>query len=135
MVFYLLLVNKGDVFPCLTSNAPQLSASCHPLPPTASEGVAEDSDLNLKVKEHRRKMGYGLMDAPSAASQILLYQEKVDRHTHAVRTHLESVIRKALHHMRKDELWKRMLYGVTNSTEGKSVRMCVSVLCVCEYAV
>ncbi len=124
LVFYLLLVNKEDLFPCLTSPSPQHSASCHALPPTAPQREAEEeeeSDLHLKVQEHRRKMGYGIRPSGSPASQLVLDKEKVEGQIHAVRTHLESVIQNALHHMKKDELWKRMLYGASHSSEGKTV--------------
>lgn len=84
------------------------------------EGLAEESDLNVKVREHRRRMGYGLMATPPASRQIL-NKENVESYLHGVRTHLETVIRKALHHMRKDELWKRLLYGASFSSEGKTV--------------
>jgi hypothetical protein len=64
-------------------------------------------------------MGYGLMPTPSVASQLVLDKSKVRGQMQAVCTHLETVVQNALHHMRKDELWKRMLYGATHgSTEG-----------------
>lgn len=119
--FYLLLVNSEEKFPCLISDCPELTASRHALPPTAPEALTEgESDLNLKVKEHRRRMGYGLMATPTA-SRHLLRKESVECQVHAVRTHLETVITRALHHMRKDELWKRLLYGAAFSSEGKFV--------------
>ena len=120
LVFYLLLVNKEDIFPRLTCSGPHLRASCHPLPPNTpqSEPGAEESDLHLKVMEHRRKMGFGSLATPSAASQIVLDRERVDQQMHGVQTHLEAMIQKALHNMRKDELWKRMVYGIH---EGRSV--------------
>ena len=123
LIFYLLLVNKEDLFPCLTSTSPLHMASCHALPPTAPQREAEevDSDLRLKVEEHRRKMGYGMRPSASPASQQVLDAEKVEGQIHAVRTHLEAVIQSALHHMKKDELWKRMLYGASHSLEGKIV--------------
>ena len=113
-MFYLLLVNTEDLFPCLT--CPELPGSCHALPPTVPAG--EKSDLNLKVREHRRKMGYGLMSTPSVASQLVLDKTKVQGQLQIVRTHLETVVQSALHHMKKDELWKRMLYGVPHTSEG-----------------
>ena len=116
LVFYLLLVNTEDLFPCLVS--PEVTASCHAIPPTA---ISEESDLNLKVREYRRKMGYGLLSTPSVASQLVLNEAKVEGQMHEVRTHLERVVQDALHHMRKDELWKRMLYGISHTNEGKAV--------------
>lgn len=115
-------MNSRDKFPCLTSDSPELSASRHSLPlPQPPHQQAEESDLNHKVREHRRKMGYGLMATPSTASQHMLARENVESRLHAVRTHLEGMIREALHHMRKDELWKRLLYGASYSSEGRSV--------------
>ena len=123
LAFYLLLVNSEEKFPCLTSDLPVLTASCHAVPPSVSEDLTEESDLNVQVREHRRRMGYGLMATPTASRQVLS-AEKVGSQVHAVRTHLESVIRRALHHMRKDELWKRLLYGASYSTEGRTVSTC-----------
>lgn len=123
LVFYLLLVNQEELFPCLTSPSQDHSASCHTLPPTSphQEAEEEESALRLKVQEHRRKMGYGIHPTVSSASLQVLHKDKVKNHISAVRTHLETVINTALHHMKKDELWKRLLYGALHSTEGKTV--------------
>lgn len=128
LIFYLLVVNSEEKFPRLINDSPELSASCHALPPTVPEGLAEESDLNLKVREHRRRMGYGLMATPTASRYMS--SQSVESQLHAVRTHLETVIRKALHHMRKDELWKRLLYGATFSSEGKVVSLSWCLGCV-----
>ncbi len=116
LVFYLLLVNTRDFFPCLTSTTETTTST----PPAEPQGGSQDSDLKLKVREHRRKMGYGLMSTP--ASQVILEKSKVEGQMDAVRTHLETIVQNALHHMRKDELWKRMLYGVPHTNEGRTVR-------------
>ena len=48
---------------------------------------------------------------PSATSQLMLDQEKVGQQLLSVQAHLEDIVRTGLYHMRKDDLWKRMLYG------------------------
>ena len=141
LVFYLLLVNTEHVFPCLV----ELTASGHTPSPMTPTSDSEESNLNLQVREHWRRLGLRLMAAPSATAQLLLDQDKVERQTHAVRTHLEEVVQNALHHMRKDELWKRMLYGVSHSNVVRlygvwctiTATMCVCVcvcVCVCAHA-
>ena len=119
--FYLLLVNTRDYFPCLLS--PHVSSATSHTFPLA--GPQEESDLNLKVREHLRKMGFGLSTL-SVASQVL-DEVKVQDQLRAVCTHLEAVVQEALHHMRKNELWKRMLYGVPHSNDGKTVSQCPDV--------
>ena len=120
LIFYLLLVHKEDLFPRLTSNLPESAATCHPLSPSLPLIEAVESSLNIQVRENRSKMGFGSLSSPSAASQIVVDKEKVEKQMQRVSTHLEEMTRKALHHMRKDELWKRMLYG-TKSPDGRTV--------------
>lgn len=115
--FYLLLVNKEDYFPRLTSSSPGLLASRHPDPVDSDE-----SDLNLKVREHRRKMGFGPLAATSVAS--LLDHDKVEQQLQGVRAYLESIINDTQHHMRKNDLWKRMLYGNSPELVGHYAVLC-----------
>jgi len=56
-------------------------------------------------------MGLGSLATPSASIQQVLEQQQVQRLVHSMKRYLEDVIQKGLHHMRKDELWKRLLYG------------------------
>ncbi len=121
LVFYLLLVNKEDFFPRLTCKSSEHRLSCHALPPNTPQVQPQESDLNLKVREYRRKMGFGSLSTPSEGSEIVLDQSKVDQHIRGVQAHLEAMIQSGLHHMRKNELWKRMLYGVSTSPDTKSV--------------
>lgn len=136
LVFYLLLVNKYEQFPRLTCDSQPTS---HPIPTSTSNTLpsshphtshtlnAADSDeesaLGLKVREHRRKLGFSSLSAPSAASQVVVNTSLIEGQMRNVQTHLENVIRNALYHMRRDELWKRLLYGhnMTQHTDGRSV--------------
>ena len=124
LVFFLLMVHKEDNFPRLTCNSPQLRASCHTHPvtgtslggirsatPSDNEGEEAESELNVKVRAHRRKLGFGSLSAGSTASRVVLDKSAIDEQIRGVQTHLETTIRNALYHIRRDELWKRMLYG------------------------
>lgn len=115
--YYLLLVHTSDQFPRLTRDSPDLRPTCHALPtgllgadPDFEESNKE-SELNIKVREHRRKMGFGSLTTPSLASQIVLNQFLIEEHMRGVKGHLHKVGQDALCHMRRDVLWKRLLYG------------------------
>lgn len=129
LVFYLLLVDKENYFPSLTSSSCDQNASCHTHPaptptPWGAGEAGEESDLHMKVREHRLKMGFGL----AGSSELVLDRQLVENQLHVVRTQLEATIQSALHHMRKDELWKRLLYGASTSSEGKSVSNLLNAL-------
>jgi hypothetical protein len=138
LVFYLLMVHKEDNFPRLTCNSPQLRASCHTHPitsgtgigggggglggirsatPSDNEGETAESELNAKVRAHRRKLGFGSLSGGSPASRVVLDKTVIDEQIRGVQTHLETTIRNALYHIRRDELWKRMLYGKERSAQ------------------
>ena len=130
LVFYLLMVHKEDNFPRLTCNSPQLRASCHAHPvssvggasprsatPSDNEGEVAESELNVKVRAHRRKLGFGSLNADSAASRVVLDKTLIDEQIRGVQTHLETMTRNALYHIRRDELWKRLLYGREKSVQ------------------
>ena len=139
LVFYLLMVHKEDNFPRLTCNSPQLRASCHTHPvttgstsvggirsatPSDNEGETAESELNAKVRAHRRKLGFGSLSGGSPASRVVLDKTVIDEQIRGVQTHLETTIRNALYHIRRDELWKRMLYGKErNAQEPKPVHV------------
>lgn len=141
LVFYLLMVHKEDNFPRLTCNSPQLRASCHSHPvtsgtgtsvlggirsatPSDNEGESTESELNAKVRAHRRKLGFGSLSGGSPASCVVLDKALIDEQIRGVQTHLETTIRNALYHIRRDELWKRMLYGrERNAQEPKPVHV------------
>ena len=76
LVFYLLLVNKYDQYPRLTCDSPHLSSSKHPEPLMAPLGSPikeyDESDLNFSVRKRRRKLGFGSLATPSAASQVVI---------------------------------------------------------------
>ena len=73
---YMLLKNKLEIYPRLTVNSPLTStvrkmASRHSEEEESME-VEEQSQLHLSVRNHRRKLGYGSLSTPSAASQVVL---------------------------------------------------------------
>ena len=134
LVCYLLLVNKFDQFPRLTCDSQPTS---HPLPtssssPNSIDADNEESALGLKVREHRRRMGFGSLSSPSAASQVVLNTSLIDEQMRNVQSHLENVVRNALYHMRRDELWKRLLYGHAPSHRDLSDSRPTAVRSLCE---
>ncbi len=56
-------------------------------------------------------MGLGSLATSSGSSLTVLEEDLVETQMQCLRTHLEITIDNGLIHMRKDELWKRMLYG------------------------
>ena len=117
LTYFLLLVHKSDKFPRLTRDSPDHSPACHALPPSLldrdsdNEGTNQESELNIQVREHRRKMGFGSLSTPTLASQIVLNKLLIEEHMRGVKGHLSDVGQDALCHMRRDALWKRLLYG------------------------
>lgn len=140
LVFYLLMVHKEDNFPRLTCNSPQLRASCHTQPhpvttlvgrstmPSDGEGGELESELNAKVRAHRRKLGFGSLSAGSSASHVVLERSIINEQIRGVQTHLETTIKNALYHMRRDELWKRLLYGKEKNSQDSNKPVHVSSL-------
>lgn len=88
------------------------------------DGEGGESDFNIKVREHRRKMG--LLSTPSQASQLTLDSQLIGEHMVGVKGHLEEACQGALSHMRRDYLWKRLVYGQAAEEGGR-----VSVLYLC----
>ena len=139
LAFYLLMVHKEDLFPRLTCSSPQLRASCHTHPvtsvggrsatPSDNEEDEVESELNVKVRARRRKLGFGSLSAGSSASRVVLDKNMISEQIRGVQTHLETIINNALYHMRRDELWKRLLYGKERSTQDSTKPVPVS-LCV-----
>ena len=77
---YVILVNKTDVFPRLTVN---LS------PPKVRSRANDDSSevqsqLHSSVCTHRRKLGYGSLSSPSAASQLVINSLIIREHVSAL---------------------------------------------------
>jgi len=131
LVFYLLLVNKYDKFPRLTCDSPRQSAF-HGRFPTKSSLSPDDttvieSELHLSVQKHRMKLGLDPLLKPSTASQLVLDGRLIHEHIQGLQVHFESIVKNAVHHMRRDELWKRMLYGRHRSEPRPSV---VRMVCV-----
>lgn len=117
LIFYLLLVNKYDKFPRLTCDSPQKDRSVFQSRfPTKSSLSPDDttvieSELHLSVKKHRMKLGLDPLLKPSTASQLVLDSRLIHEHIQGLQVHFEAIVKNAVHHMRRDELWKRMLYG------------------------
>ena len=121
LIFYLLLVNKYDKFPRLTCDWPHLNSSGlqHAIPSTKPALSPEDptlspgpeSELHLSVRKRRLKLGLDPFLRPSTASQLVLDGSLIRLHIQGLQVHFESIVKNAEHHMRRDELWKRMLYG------------------------
>lgn len=133
------MVHKEDLFPRLTLNSPNLRASCHTHPvtsvggrsatPSDNEEEEAESELNVKVRAHRRKLGFGSLSAGSSASCIVLDKSMISEQIRGVQTHLENIINNALYHMRRDELWKRLLYGRERSSQDSTKPLPVSFGC------
>ena len=83
------------------------------------------SELNIKVREHRRKMG--LLSTPPPASH--LHAEFMQEHMTGVKSHLEEACQEALSHMRRDVLWKRMVYGQVVGEGSRGAQVRVELLC------
>ena len=89
-------------------------------------GDSEDvSELNMKVREHRRKMG--LLSTPPPASH--LDAEFMQEHMTGVKGHLEEACQEALSHMRRDSLWKRMVYGQVVGEGNRVAQVRSELLC------
>lgn len=119
LVFYLLLVNKYDKFPrptCASLN-PSTSISRYSIPSTKPGLSPEDpthnpeSELHLSVRKRRLKLGLDPLLRPSTASQLVLDGSLIQEHIRSLQGLFEGIVKNAVHHMRRDELWKRMLYG------------------------
>ena len=59
----------------------------------------------------------------SVASQLVVGGALIKEHMRSLQGHFEGVVKNALHHMRRDELWKRMLYGGHRSDPAKPASM------------
>lgn len=131
LVFYLLLVNKYDKFPRLTCDSPRLSSFQSRFSAKSSlspdDTTVIESELHLSVQKHRMKLGLDPLLKPSTASQLVLDSRLIHEHIQGLQVHFEGVVKEAIHHMRRDELWKRMLYGRHRSEPRPSV---VRVVCV-----
>ena len=145
LVFYLLLVNINDRFPRRTRDASSHGSSLHPdsqyVPtragPSPEDPVHElDSELHLSVKKHRLKLGLDPLLRPSSssssASRLVQDDSLVREHMQSLQGHFEGIVKNALHHMRRDELWKRMLYGRhrTEPTKPSVVQVSLSIILV-----
>ena len=135
LVFYLLLVNIHDKFPRLTrdvsSHASTQSSTPSPSkPPHSPEDLAHhsESELHVSVRKRRLKLGLDpLLRPASSASQLVLDDALMREHVRSLQGHFEGIVKNAIHHMRRDELWKRMLYGRYRSEHSKPATMQVSV--------
>ncbi len=61
----------------------------------------------------------GLLSTPSHASQLTLDSQLISEHMVGVKVHLEEACQGALSHMRRDSLWKRLVYGQAPEEGGR----------------
>ena len=77
---YMTLVNRTDKFPRLTVNL-----SPHQLQLVENDDSMEmQSQLHCSVRTHRRKLGYGSLSSPSAASQLVINSLVIRDHVSAL---------------------------------------------------
>lgn len=133
LIFYLLLVDKYDKFPRPTCESAPLPNSPYS---TSSTKLAvspdeltqsTESELHLSVRKHRLKLGLEPVLRSSTASQLVLNEILIQEHVRSLEEHFEGIVKNAVHHMRRDELWKRMLYGRCRS-ESKQPIVQVSIV-------
>ena len=120
LIFYLLLVNINNKFPRLTCDSSlytvnsSFSASKYGatrLGQSPDESLHNpESELHLSMRKRRIKLGLD-PQLRSTASQLVLDGNLLCEHVQSLQGHFEGIVKNALHHMRRDELWKRMLYG------------------------
>jgi hypothetical protein len=117
LAFYLLLVNNREKFPRRALDSSPVAtdtttnSQCTILPsPEEPAAHASDSELHVSVRKRRIKLG---LDAHlrSKASRLVVDGGLIREHMRSLQGHFEGIVKSALHHMRRDELWKRMLYG------------------------
>lgn len=69
LTIYLILVNKFETYPRLTVHSPD-TVSSH-----VNRSIEDDDDrqsqLNLSVRNHRRKLGYGSLNTPSSSEVVI----------------------------------------------------------------
>lgn len=135
LVFYLLLVDKYDKFPRPTCESAQLPSSQYG---TYSSKLAvspeeltqsTESELHLSVRKHRLKLGLEPVHRSSTASQLVLDGNLIQEHVRSLEEHFEGVVKNAVHHMRRDELWKRMLYGRCRTESKQPIVQVSTLLC------
>ena len=135
LVFYLLLVNHRNQFPRLThdpsSPGNQVSTPAavqHEVPantedPThGSLSTSSETELHLTVRKRRLQLGLDPNQRP-AASLLVTDEGLVKEHMRSLQGHFEGIVKNAMHHMRRDELWKRMLYGGHRTDPAKPATM------------
>ena len=86
---YMILVNKVDVFPRFTLPSSLISRNsatkiASPVTSLGNGGgkmetlVERESTLNASVRDHRRKLGYGSLNTPSAGSEVVINVEIIE---------------------------------------------------------
>lgn len=138
LAFYLLLVNINERFPRLTCNllphSSDATSTQYPLQP-AKSGISpeestihdQESELHMSMRKRRLKLGLDPLHR-STASRLISDGKLVHEHMQSLQGHFEGIVKNAMHHMRRDELWKRMLYGKYRSEPNKA-----GVTQVCKY--
>ena len=123
LTFFLLLVNLREQFPRLTRESSAISPSSHTMAesqrssvmPSSPEdpipGSSSETELYLSMKKQRIKLGLDPNVHSEVTQQLVSDEGLVREHMRGLQRHFERIMTNALHHMRRDELWKRMLYG------------------------
>ena len=133
LAFYLLLVNLRERFPRLThdpspgiATSPQYDRVLLPSPEEPTH--ASETELHVSVRRRRMKLGLDPPHLRSTASQLVVDGKLIRDHVRSLQGHLEGVVKNALHHMRRDELWKRMLYGGYRTDPARPSMMQVRII-------
>jgi hypothetical protein len=108
---YMILVNKHDKFPRLTVYSPLVGGGA--TTPTEDLDLVNEkqSELHLSVQSHRRKLGYGSLNTPTGGSSVVINESIINEEMKGLKRHFYNVIMAAQSHVKRNELWKRLLYG------------------------
>ena len=117
LTFYLLVVNKTELFPKLSPDATYQQPFVH-FPGSGREGSdggdggeEGESDLHTRVKSHRKKLGLSFLSSSPSVTPVMIDEDTMAVQMKALGEHLEEIVRRAQSHLQRDALWKRLIYG------------------------
>lgn len=107
LMIYMLLVNKLEMYPRLTSNSPLISHTSRKAPivmtsegeiisavgrgdSSTSLGLEKLSELQDSVMYHRRKLGYGSLASPSSTSEMVFNPHVLNELMFRLKVHKEA---------------------------------------------